>query len=69
MQTMSVITTINADSLVLAGVSAFNGKKVRITIEEEPLENNAKHQAFFDLAGKIDIDYQTVEDLRSESML
>ena len=69
MQAMSITTTIKADSVVLPGVSAFYGKKVRITIEEEAPAEAGKLKAFFDLVGKVDIDSGAVEDLRAESVL
>jgi hypothetical protein len=68
--TVSIRTHLRSSTVELPEAEALIGKDVRITIVEEPANAPARELASLDrLAGKIDLDFDAVDDLRRRSSL
>jgi hypothetical protein len=67
--TVSIHTHLHSDTIHLPEAAALVGKDVRIIVVEEPL-NRPRHDlsALDRLAGKIDLDFDAIEDLRRRSI-
>ncbi len=71
MNVLKYITIVSSDTIHIAGLDKFFGKKVEILITEKK-ESNGNGDAlskFFSLSGKIDIDDDAIRSLRDTSKL
>jgi hypothetical protein len=65
---VSIHTHLHSQTIDLPEVASLVGKDVRIIVVEEPLLRPPRDLSALDcLAGKIDLDYEAVEDLRRRS--
>lgn len=68
--TVSVRKHLESNTLHLPELDAMLGKDVRIiVVEEVPLACRPDLSRLESLAGKIDLDYQAIDDLRARSLI
>jgi hypothetical protein len=68
--TVSVRTHLRSDTIHLPEAAPLVGKDVRIIVVEEPTPLAPRDLSALDrLAGRIDLDYKAIEDLRQRSVL
>lgn len=68
--TISIHTHLNSDTIHLPEAAPLVGKDVRIIVVEEPANRSPRDLSALDrLAGKIDLDYDAIEDLRERSIV
>lgn len=68
--TVSVHTHLRSDTIHLPEVAPLIGKDVRITVVEEPAPRPKRDLSALDrIAGKIDLDWDAIEDLRRRSVI
>jgi hypothetical protein len=66
--TVSVHTHLRSETIHLPEAAPLVGKDVRIIVVEEPANWRRDLSALDRLAGKIDLDYDAIEDLRRRSV-
>jgi hypothetical protein len=67
--TVSIHTHLRSDTIHLPEVAGLVGKDVRIIVMEEPVNRSPRDLSVLDrLAGKIDLDYDAIDDLRQRSV-
>jgi hypothetical protein len=67
--TVSIRTHRHSETIHLPEAAALVGKDVRIIVVEEPAPRPPRDLSALDrLAGKIDLDYEAIEDLRRRSV-
>lgn len=67
---VSVHTHLRSETIHLPEAAGLVGKDVRIIVVEEPINRPPRDLSALDrLAGKIDLDYDAIEDLRRRSAL
>ncbi len=67
--TVSIHTHLRSETIHLPEAAALVGKDVRIIVVEEPANRPPRDLSALDrLAGKIDLDYDAIEDLRRRSV-
>ena len=67
--TVSIHTHLRSETIHLPEAAALVGKEVRIIVVEEPSPRPPRDLSALDrLAGKIDLDYEAIEDLRRRSV-
>ena len=67
--TVSIHTHLTSETIHLPEAAGMVGKDVRIIVIEEPLNRPPRDLSALDrLAGKIDLDYDAIEDLRRRSV-
>ena len=67
--TVSFHTHLRSETVHLPQAAALVGKDVRIIIVEEPTNRGPRDLSALDrLAGKIDLDYDAIDDLRRRSV-
>ena len=65
---VSIHTHLHSETIHLPEAASLVGKDVRIIVVEEPLARAPRDLSALDrLAGKIDLDYDAIEDLRWRS--
>lgn len=65
---VSIHTHLHSETVHLPEAASMVGKDVRIIVVEEPLARAPRDLSALDLlAGKIDLDYDAIEDLRRRS--
>jgi hypothetical protein len=63
--TISVHTHLRSDTIHLPEAAALVGKDVRIIVIEEPINRAPRDLSALDrLAGKVDLDFAAIDDLR-----
>jgi hypothetical protein len=66
--TVSIHTHLNSETIHLPEAAGLVGTNVRIIVVEEPIGRPQRDlSALNRLAGKIDLDYQAIDDLRLRS--
>jgi hypothetical protein len=67
--TISIHKHLSSETIHLPEAAGMVGKDVRIIVIEEPLSGTPRDFSALDrLAGKIDLDYDAIEDLRRRSV-
>lgn len=67
--TVSIHTHLRSETIHLPEVASLVGKHVRIIVVEESAPRPPRDLAALDrLAGKIDLDYEAIEDMRRRSV-
>ena len=67
--TISIHTHLTSDTIHLPEAAGLVGKDVRIIVVEEPKNTVPRDMSAWDcLAGKIDLDYDAIEELRRRSV-
>jgi hypothetical protein len=67
--TISVHTHLHSETIHLPEAAGLVGKDVRIIVVEEPANHPPRDLSALDrLAGKIDLDYDAIEELRRRSV-
>jgi hypothetical protein len=67
--TISIHTHLRSDTIHLPEAAGLVGKDVRIIVMEEPANQTPRDLAALDsLAGKIDLDYDAIDELRRRSV-
>lgn len=65
---VSIHKHLNSETIHLPEAASLVGKDVRIIVVEEPAPREPRDLSALDrLAGKIDLDYEAIEDLRRRS--
>ncbi len=68
--TVSIRRHLDSATIHLPEAAPLVGKDVRIIVVEEPVVRPPRDLSALDrLAGKIDLDYEAIDDLRLRSML
>jgi len=69
--TISIRRHLDSQTLILPELEPMIGRDVRIIVIEEPAAGaeNTQLAALHRLAGKIDLDFEAVEDLRARSLI
>jgi hypothetical protein len=69
--TISIRRHLDSQTLVLPELEPMIGRDVRIIVIEEPTPEveKARLAALERLAGKIDLDFDAIEDLRARSLI
>lgn len=67
---VSIHKHLSSETIHLPEVAPLVGKDVRIIVVEEPAPREPRDLSALDkLAGKIDLDYEAIEDLRRRSVI
>jgi hypothetical protein len=67
--TISIHTHLCSETIHLPEAAGLVGKDVRIIVVEEPADRPPRDMSALDrLAGKIDLDYDAIDDLRRRSV-
>ena len=67
--TVSIHTHLHSDTIHIPEAAALVGKDVRIIVVEEPAARPRRNLSALDhLAGKIDLDFEAIDDLRRRSV-
>jgi hypothetical protein len=68
--TVSIHTHLHSETIHLPEVAPLVGKDVRIIVVEEPANRPPRDLSLLDrLAGTIDLDFDSIEDLRRRSTI
>lgn len=67
--TVSIRTHLHSDTIHLPELAEFVGKDVHIIVTEEPANSALRDFTALDrLAGRIDLDFDAIDDLRRRSV-